>query len=146
MTETEQLLLDSLEQIRNIAATIPAVAKQKVAQEHFLSLGEQTLVPGQKFADFLMEMHEHSNGHHNHFQVAANEWARRTQHSMSANAQPAPSQQAELMADVWDEAYKQGVDDERTSEANIGIAGFGAKVEPARVNPYRNAVRGIKKD
>ena len=76
MTETEQLLLDSLEQIRNIAATIPAVAKQKVAQEHFLSLGRQALVPSQQFTDFLMEMHEHSNGHHNHFQVAANEWAR----------------------------------------------------------------------
>lgn len=42
----------------------------------------------------------------------------------------------EAMADVWAEAYKQGVEDERTSEANIGIAGFGAKVNPARQNPY----------
>ena len=37
---------------------------------------------------------------------------------------------------AWDEGYRQGVKDERTSEANIGIAGFGAKVEPARQNPY----------
>lgn len=40
------------------------------------------------------------------------------------------------MAEVWAKAYKQGVEDERTSEANIGIAGFGAKVNPARQNPY----------
>lgn len=39
-------------------------------------------------------------------------------------------------AEVWAEAYKQGVEDERTSEANIGIAGFGAKANPARQNPY----------
>jgi len=37
---------------------------------------------------------------------------------------------------AWDEGYRQGVEDERTSEANIGYAGFGAKVEPARQNPY----------
>lgn len=41
------------------------------------------------------------------------------------------------VASVWDEGYQQGVQDERTSESNIGIAGFGAKVEPARQNPYR---------
>ena len=40
-------------------------------------------------------------------------------------------------AKAWDEGYRQGVEDERTSEANIGIAGFDAKVEPARQNPYR---------
>lgn len=40
------------------------------------------------------------------------------------------------MAEVWAKAYKQGVEDERTSEANIGIAGFGEKVNPARQNPY----------
>lgn len=38
--------------------------------------------------------------------------------------------------EAWQEGYRQGVLDERTSEANIGIAGFGAKVEPARNNPY----------
>jgi hypothetical protein len=38
---------------------------------------------------------------------------------------------------AWAEGYRSGVDDERMSEANIGIAGFDAKVEPARVNPYR---------
>ena len=37
---------------------------------------------------------------------------------------------------AWQQGYHQGVQDERTSEANIGIAGFGAKVEPARINPY----------
>ena len=46
----------------------------------------------------------------------------------------------EQLADVWDKAYRQGIEDERTSEANIGIAGFGAKVEPARENPYRKAL------
>lgn len=47
---------------------------------------------------------------------------------------PASQEQA---AQAWDEGYHQGVADERTSEANIGVAGFGAKVEPARQNPYR---------
>lgn len=40
------------------------------------------------------------------------------------------------VAEAWQEGYRQGVLDERTSEANIGIAGFGAKVAPARNNPY----------
>jgi flagellar biosynthesis/type III secretory pathway protein FliH len=39
-------------------------------------------------------------------------------------------------AKAWAAGYQQGVEDERTSEANIGIAGFGMKVEPARENPY----------
>ncbi len=43
----------------------------------------------------------------------------------------------EPVAQAWDEGYCAGIDDERTSEANIGIAGFDAKVEPARNNPYR---------
>ena len=46
-----------------------------------------------------------------------------------------PAQQNPVAA-AWDEGYRQGVKDERTSEANIGIAGYGAKVEPARQNPY----------
>ena len=46
-----------------------------------------------------------------------------------------PAQQKPVAA-AWDEGYRQGVKDERTSEANIGIAGYGAKVEPARQNPY----------
>jgi hypothetical protein len=49
--------------------------------------------------------------------------------------EPAPVQ--EPVAQAWDEGYRVGIDDERTSEANIGIAGFDAKVEPARNNPYR---------
>jgi hypothetical protein len=43
----------------------------------------------------------------------------------------------EPVAQAWDEGYRAGIDDERTSEASIGIAGFDAKVEPARNNPYR---------
>ena len=39
-------------------------------------------------------------------------------------------------AQAWAEGYRAGVADERTSEANICIAGFGMKVEPARENPY----------
>jgi hypothetical protein len=49
-------------------------------------------------------------------------------------AQPAPVQ--EPVAQAWAEGYRAGIDDERTSEANIGIAGMGMKVEPARNNPY----------
>jgi hypothetical protein len=48
-------------------------------------------------------------------------------------AQPAPVQP---VAQAWAEGYRAGIDDERTSEANIGIAGMGMKVEPARNNPY----------
>jgi hypothetical protein len=50
-------------------------------------------------------------------------------------AQPAPTVQ-EPVAQAWAEGYRAGIDDERTSEANIGIAGMGMKVEPARNNPY----------
>ena len=39
-------------------------------------------------------------------------------------------------AEAWQQGYHQGVQDERISEANIGIAGYNAKVEPARINPY----------
>ena len=42
----------------------------------------------------------------------------------------------EPVAAAWQQGYDQGVADERTSEANIGIAGFDAKVNPARANPY----------
>jgi hypothetical protein len=48
-------------------------------------------------------------------------------------AAPAP------VAQAWDEGYQAGINDERTSEANIGIAGFGAKVQPGRTNPYAAA-------
>lgn len=51
-----------------------------------------------------------------------------------------------IRAQTWDEAYKQGISDERTSEQNIGIAGNPCrespcvcKIEPARINPYRAA-------
>ena len=60
------------------------------------------------------------------------EW-RGTCHCVKA-AQPAPVQ--EPVAQAWAEGYRAGIDDERTSEANIGIAGMGMKVEPARNNPY----------
>lgn len=46
---------------------------------------------------------------------------------------------SEPVATAWDEGYRAGITDERESEANIGIAGFDAKVEPARNNPYRSA-------
>lgn len=42
-------------------------------------------------------------------------------------------------AQAWADGYRSGVHDERASEANIGVAGFGMKVEPARENPYRTA-------
>lgn len=37
---------------------------------------------------------------------------------------------------AWASAYLTGIDDERTSESNIGIAGLGGKIGPARRNPY----------
>ena len=43
----------------------------------------------------------------------------------------------EPVARAWDEGYRFGVNDERMSEANIGIAGLDMKIEPARNNPYR---------
>jgi hypothetical protein len=54
----------------------------------------------------------------------------------AALAETEPEQKPEPVAKAWAEGYRQGVQDERTSEASIGIAGFGAKVEPARQNPY----------
>jgi hypothetical protein len=59
---------------------------------------------------------------------AARRWVREV--ALPALAEPEP------VAKAWAEGYQQGVQDERTSEASIGIAGFGAKVEPARQNPY----------
>jgi hypothetical protein len=41
-------------------------------------------------------------------------------------ARSAPVQ--EPVAQAWDEGYRAGIDDERMSEASIGIAGFDAKV------------------
>lgn len=49
---------------------------------------------------------------------------------------PAAQATPDALAGAWDEGYRLGVADERTSEANIGVAGFGAKVNPARQNPY----------
>jgi hypothetical protein len=66
--------------------------------------------------------------------------ARDAIHAAIEQALATPVQSAERgepVAQAWDEGYRAGIDDERTSEANIGIAGFDAKVEPARNNPYR---------
>ena len=41
------------------------------------------------------------------------------------------------LAEAWEKGYAAGVSDERTSDANIGVCGFGAKIEPARENPYK---------
>jgi ParB/RepB/Spo0J family partition protein len=53
---------------------------------------------------------------------------------------PGPQQRKPLTdeerAAIWAEGYRIGIVDERISEANIGIAGFDAKVDPARQNPY----------
>ncbi len=45
--------------------------------------------------------------------------------------------QMPLLADVWDEAYRQGVADEQMSAENIGLEGLGVKTPAARVNPFR---------
>lgn len=59
-------------------------------------------------------------------------------HTIPLFTHPAPSkpEPSEPVARAWAEGYKSGVEDERTSEANIGIAGFDMKVNPARNNPY----------
>lgn len=54
--------------------------------------------------------------------------------------QPA-AQDEPSAAFAWHQGYRAGINDERTSEANIGIAGFGAKVEPNRQNPYAHITR-----
>jgi hypothetical protein len=61
---------------------------------------------------------------------------RNTTESIAALRERLAQPEQEPVAKAWDEGYRQGVQDERISEANIGIAGFGAKVEPARQNPY----------
>ena len=53
-----------------------------------------------------------------------------------------PQQAIKPLSDAWQEGYKAGVEDERISESNIGIAGYGAKVNPARQNPYGIKERG----
>lgn len=53
------------------------------------------------------------------------------------NAAPVQPVEQEPVAIAWQQGYDQGVSDERTSEASIGIAGFNAKVNPARENPYK---------
>ena len=53
-----------------------------------------------------------------------------------------PQQANKPLSDAWQEGYKAGVEDERISESNIGIAGYGAKVNPARQNPYGIKERG----
>jgi hypothetical protein len=57
--------------------------------------------------------------------------------AQGTNATPPASRTSDSLAAAWQQGYTQGVEDERTSEANIGIAGFGAKVNPARQNPYK---------
>lgn len=49
-----------------------------------------------------------------------------------------------IKAEAWAEGYALGVDDERTSADNVGIAGFGMKVNPARNNPYAPLSRSRK--
>lgn len=63
------------------------------------------------------------------------------------DAADAASDERGVYADIWDAAYRQGIDDERTSKSNPGIAGCFCNtptnchcfIEPARVNPYREA-------
>ena len=57
--------------------------------------------------------------------------------ALRTTIEQAEADKQEPVAEAWDEGYHAGIADERMSEANIGIAGFGAKVEPARNNPYR---------
>lgn len=42
-----------------------------------------------------------------------------------------------LLEKAWDEAYWQGVEDERTAEAVQASIGLGGHATPNRANPYR---------
>jgi hypothetical protein len=66
---------------------------------------------------------------------AQKNWPDRTHQPLYTH--PPQRTEQEPVARAWDEGYRFGVNDERMSEANIGIAGMGMKVEPARNNPYR---------
>ena len=61
-------------------------------------------------------------------------YVRKEEYDMAKVA--AARQMRDAAVKAWDEGYESGINDERTSEANIGIAGFGAKVVPNRQNPY----------
>ena len=62
--------------------------------------------------------------------------------AMVTDWQSVAAQANKPLSDAWQEGYKAGVEDERISESNIGIAGYGAKVNPARQNPYGIKERG----
>ena len=62
--------------------------------------------------------------------------------AMVTDWQSVAAQASKPLSDAWQEGYKAGVEDERISESNIGIAGYGAKVNPARQNPYGIKERG----
>lgn len=68
--------------------------------------------------------------------AASKEWYALNEQSESLEANIKQEQGAPV-AKAWAEGYRMGIADERTSEANIGIAGFNAKVEPDRQNPYK---------
>lgn len=62
--------------------------------------------------------------------------------AMVTDWQSVAAQASKPLSDAWQEGYKAGVEDERISESNIDIAGYGAKVNPARQNPYGIKERG----
>lgn len=62
--------------------------------------------------------------------------------AMVTDWQSGAAQASKPLSDAWQEGYKAGVEDERISESNIDIAGYGAKVNPARQNPYGIKERG----
>jgi hypothetical protein len=68
---------------------------------------------------------------------ACEQWAKMLEETITALRAALAEPEQEPVARAWQEGYNQGIEDERISEANIGICGFGAKVEPARQNPYK---------
>ncbi len=62
--------------------------------------------------------------------------------AMVTDWQSVAAQANKPLSDAWQEGYKAGVEDERISESNIDIAGYGAKVNPARQNTYGIKERG----
>lgn len=49
---------------------------------------------------------------------------------------PTANNEKITLAEAWAEGYARGIEDERISQASIGICGYGQKVSPNRNNPY----------
>lgn len=121
-------LFDAWEQGKAALAASPVVKQnlttQPAAAQEAVGLIVEALKNSQPFAHIYPEaMKRHAD-------------ALATAEALLSGAAPVTAAPGVYLATAWAEGYRSGVTDERISESNIGIAGFGAKIEPARANPY----------